>query len=58
MNPSILSNLIRNGFGLVGNLYKMLLTEIFSYNFLSNKILLKLIFVHYLCHQNNNTHYF
>ena len=45
MNPSILSNLIRNGFGLVGNLYKMLLTEIFSYNFLSNKILLKLIFV-------------
>ena len=37
-NKSTLLNLIRNGFGHVGVLYKMLQTEIFSYNFLSNKI--------------------
>ena len=46
INPSILSNLIRDGFGPVEVLYEMLQTEIFSCNFLSNKILLKLIFYH------------
>ena len=45
INPSISSNLIHNGFGPAGVLYKMLEIEIVSYNFLFNKILLKLIFV-------------
>ena len=37
--------LIRNGFAPVGLLYETLWTEIFSYNYLFMKILLKLIFV-------------
>ena len=36
INPSILSNLIGNGFGPTDILYKMSQTEIFSYNFSFN----------------------
>ena len=41
INPSILSNLIRNGFGPVEVFYEMSQTEIFLYNFSSNKISIK-----------------
>ena len=43
---SLYLNLRRNWFGPTGLLYEMLSTEMFSYNFLFNKMLLKPIFVH------------
>ena len=45
INPSILSNLIHNGFGHVYVLYEMSETKTFLYDFISNKILLKLMSV-------------
>ena len=44
INPSILSYVICNGFSPVEVLYEMSKTEIFSYNFSSNKISLKRIY--------------
>ena len=41
INPSILSNLTCNGFGPVEVFYEMSQTEIFLYNFSSNKISIK-----------------
>ena len=43
---SLYLNLRRNWFGPTELLYEMLATEMFSYNFLFNKMLLKPIFVH------------
>ena len=38
MNPSTLSNLIRNGFGSIKVLYKMSQIKIFSYDFSASKV--------------------